>query len=103
MIHRLGPKCVAWAVPNGGKQSDWERIRGWKSGTVTGALDITVLWPGGCAFIEMKSGSGAVSPGQRDMLNRLRRAGHSCAVFRKPETALDWLRSIGAPIMVARV
>ena len=97
-IARLAPGAIVWAVPNGSKDTDWQRMRKTKEGARAGVPDLTIVWSGGCAFIEMKGGQTPVSKPQRAMLNRLYRAGQHCGVFRDPFLALDYLRSVGCPI-----
>jgi hypothetical protein len=66
-----------------------------------GALDLTVVWNRGVAFMEFKDGVKMPTPQQVDMLNLLTRAGHHCGVFRQEKSAIDWLRSIGAPFRMS--
>lgn len=86
------------AVPNGGRQTDWSRLRGQRMGVVAGQPDLGIDWRGGAAVIEMKDGQDLPRPNQVDRLNRLHRMGKNVAVCRTAEGALRWLRSIGAPV-----
>ena len=86
------------AVPNGGRQSDWARLRGERMGVVAGQPDLGIDWSGGSAVIEMKNGAEMPRTNQVDRLNRLHRMGKNVAVCRTADGAIKWLRSIGAPI-----
>jgi hypothetical protein len=90
------------AVPNGGRQSDWARLRGERMGVVAGQPDLGIDWTGGAAVIEMKNGKEMPRPNQVDRLNRLHRMGKNVAVCRTVAGAIQYLRSIGAPIPEVR-
>ena len=97
-LRMCGPSVIAWAVPNAAKRTRWAAAKAKREGMVAGALDLTLVWKGGQAFVEFKNGRDMPTPSQRDMLNRLYRAGHHCGVFRTGECLLEWLRSLGAPV-----
>ena len=86
------------AVPNGGRQTDWARLRGERMGVIAGQPDLGFDWAGGAAVIEMKNGTDMPRPNQVTRLNRLHRMGKSVAVCRTAQGALAWLKSVGAPI-----
>lgn len=90
------------AVPNGGRQSDWARLRGERMGVVAGQPDLGIDWTGGAAVIEMKNGKEMPRPNQVDRLNRLHRMGKNVAVCRTAAGAIQYLRSVGAPIPEVR-
>lgn len=92
------PHITFHAVPNGGRQSDWARLRGERMGVVAGQPDLGFDWTGGSAVIEMKNGKDMPRPNQVDRLNRLHRMGKNVAVCRTPEGAIAWLRLMGAPV-----
>lgn len=100
MVKRLRncPHLAYHAVPNGGRQSDWARLRGERMGVVAGQPDIGLDWVGGAAVIEIKNGKEMPRPNQVDRLNLLHRIGKHVAVCRTVDGAVGWLRSIGAPI-----
>jgi hypothetical protein len=101
LVNRLKRDCrgVAFhAVPNGGRQTDWARIRGEKMGVVAGQPDLGIDWLGGSAVIEMKDGREMPRPNQVERLNKLHRMGKKVAVCRTADGALRWLASIGAPV-----
>jgi hypothetical protein len=101
LINRLKRDCphIAFhAVPNGGRQTDWARIRGEKMGVVAGQPDLGLDWVGGSAVIEMKDGREMPRPNQVARLNRLYGMGKSVAVCRTADGALTWLAGLGAPI-----
>ncbi len=86
------------AVPNGGRQSEYAKVRGERMGVVAGQPDLGLDWPGNSAVIEMKNGNDMPRPSQIDRLNRLNRMGKNVAVCRTAEGAIAWLRSVGAPV-----
>ena len=91
------PHLAFHAVPNGGRQSDWSRLRGERMGVVAGQPDLGLDWTAGSAVIEMKNGKEMPRPNQVDRLNRLHRMGKNVAVCRTADGAIRWLRSRGAP------
>jgi len=100
-VRRIKRDCrgiAIHAVPNGGRQSDWARIRAEKMGVVAGEPDLGLDWKGGAARIEFKDGREMPRQNQVERLNQLHRLGKNVAVCRTPEGALGWLASIGAPV-----
>lgn len=100
--HMICPGVDIFAVPNAGRRTAWEQRQRNREGMKSGALDLVATWPGGVAFLEFKNGTEMPSPNQRDRLNLYVRQGHHAGVFRRPETALEWLRSLGAPFIDRR-
>ena len=86
------------AVPNGGRQTDWARIRGERMGVVAGWPDLQFDWLGGEALVEMKDGQELPRRNQVDCLNRLHRMGKHVAVCRTYAGVIIFLRQIGAPV-----
>lgn len=99
LMHTMAPSVDVLAIPNAGKSTDWERIQRWKEGARRGALDLIITWNRGVFFAEFKDGQKMPSKDQRARLNRYFRMGHHCGVYRKPETLIEHLRSIGAPFI----
>jgi hypothetical protein len=97
-VAKVAPSLIVWAVPNAGKRTSWEVGKAKREGMVSGALDLTIAWNHGVAFIEFKAGSTAPTANQRIMLNRLYRAGHHCGVFRTSTSLIGWLKDRGAPV-----
>jgi hypothetical protein len=94
------PGVAIFAVPNGGKRSQWAAMKAKREGMKAGVLDLVCTWPGrGVAFLEFKNGVEMPNENQRDRLNMLMRQGHHCGVFRRSETALEFLRAAGAPFV----
>ena len=92
------PKVLIAAVPNS-QTTQWQKNRAKKEGAVWGFPDLICLAPCGfVAFIEFKSARGQPAQHQVACLNRLSRMGFPVAVFRKPESAIRWLRSLGFPV-----
>jgi hypothetical protein len=95
----LCPAVNIFAVPNAGRRTQWEVNKAKREGMKSGALDLVCTWNRGVAFLEFKNGTDLPSPNQREQLNTLYRQGHHCGVFRQEQSALDFLRSIGAPFI----
>ena len=101
LVNRLKKECPQMAfhaVPNGGRQSDWARIRGERMGVIAGQPDLGLDWAGGSAVIEMKAARDMPRPDQVARLNRLHRMGKKVAVCRTASGALTWLAKVGAPV-----
>jgi hypothetical protein len=104
MMATIAPAVDCLAIPNAGKGSDWERLRRWREGARAGALDLQMTWKPsattrGIFFAEFKDGEKPPTKGQRDRLNLYYRQGHSCGVYRRPETLIAHLRDAGAPFI----
>lgn len=95
----LCPAVNIFSVPNAGRRTQWEVNKAKREGMKSGALDLVATWNRGVAFLEFKNSDDMPTPNQRDQLNLLYRQGHHCGVFRQEQSALDWLRSIGAPFI----
>lgn len=93
------PAVDVFAVPNGGKRSQWAAMKAKREGMKAGVLDLVCTWNRGVAFIEFKDGSAMPDANQRERLNMLTRQGHWCGVFRQETSALEFLRSVGAPFV----
>jgi hypothetical protein len=95
------PSVRLFAIPNAGKRTAWSAMQVKREGLVTGFPDIGCHWEGGIAFVEFKTRTGALSNDQIRELNQLHANGHPCGVFRSADTAIAWLRSLGAPFLAA--
>jgi len=98
------PGVDLFAVPNGGKRSQWAAMKAKREGMKAGALDLVATWERtefttGVAFLEFKDGTSMPDANQRDRLNLLTRQGHNCGVFRQEASALEFLRRCGAPFL----
>jgi hypothetical protein len=98
-VRMLCPAVAVFAVPNGGKRSQWAAMKAKREGMKAGVLDLVCHWASGVAFLEFKNGTDMPDANQRDRLNMLTRQGHHCGVFRQEESALRFLRSAGAPFI----
>ncbi len=98
-IRMVAPAVRLVATPNGAKRTQWAAMRAKQEGMSKGFPDLLAIWPGGIAFIEMKSRTGSLSPEQIDWLNWLHRAGFPCGAFRSVESAVAFLRASGAPLL----
>ena len=97
------PELITSSVTNEGVRSVFGGVRMKRKGLLPGYPDIIVLWPDGWAFIEFKGfdargQAGKLSPAQIATCNRIHRMGHPVAMFYGAQAAVDWLRSVGAPI-----
>lgn len=96
----LCPAVDIFAVPNGGKRSQWAAMKAKREGMRAGVLDLVCTWPGGgVAFIEMKDGTSMPDANQRERLNLYTRQCHFCGVFRQEASALEFLKRCGAPFV----
>lgn len=98
-LARQAPGCSAFAVPNAGKRSDWERLQRHREGARAGVPDLIITWNHGIFFAEFKDGQKSATREQRDRLNTLYRQGFRCGVYRNGETLLHHLREAGAPFL----
>lgn len=97
-IKRDAPHIAVHATPNGGHQTSWMRLNGWKLGTYSGWPDLSFDWRGGSAHIEFKDGDGRPDKDQIACLNRLHRMGKPVAICRTKGGAIAWLKRVGAPL-----
>lgn len=100
-IRKYCPRLFVFAIPNA-TRGDWSKLRQQREGAVYGATDLVITWSGGCAFIEMKDGTGRPEVRQIEFMNRLHGQGHHVALCRSMDGAVTWLRSIGAPVPEVR-
>lgn len=98
LMSAIAPRVVIYANVNAARRTQWEAAKAKAEGMLAGVSDMTCLWTGGVAWIEFKSGTGRLSPQQREFAERLMRAEQLFAVCRTPEGAARWLRSVGAPV-----
>jgi hypothetical protein len=98
------PGIIVASIANEGRRSTFSGQRMKAQGLTPGMPDIVVLWDGGMAFVEFKGfaangQAGKLSPAQIAACNKIHRNGHPVACFFRAESALKWLRSIGAPLV----
>lgn len=98
---KKAPSIAFIAVPNGAQRTAWAGIKAKQEGLQPGFPDGIVIWPGGIAFVEIKTRAGDLSDQQHIWLNWLTKAGFNVGVFRAVETCLWWLFDLGAPIDMA--
>jgi hypothetical protein len=94
------PAVDIFAVPNGGKRTQWAQMKAKREGMKAGVLDLVCTWPGGgVAFVEFKNGRDMPDANQRERLNLYMRQNHHCGVFRQEKSALEFLMRCGAPFI----
>lgn len=113
-LRKTSPKITARAIPNEGKRGFKAQRAIKRGGVVAGTFDTLIFWdpddattadcPRSVAMIEFKGFTAAGRPGvlsqdQIDFGNDLHRKGHAVACCFTAAAALDFLRSLGAPIM----
>ena len=103
LMRIAGPSVEMRALPNAGKRNPAQAR---KEGIRAGLFDVGVWWNRGHAVLEMKGYSGGrpgkLSSAQIEFGNRLFDMGHHVACFFTPETAVQWLALIGAPVRPLR-
>lgn len=88
--------CVVYHTPNGGRRSHKTAKLMKRIGTLSGVFDITILAPVGRAFfMEVKHGSGRLSPEQEVFRMALIRMGHPYCVVRSLDDAILALETWG--------
>ncbi len=95
-IKRNFARVKVAAVPNGGKRGQKALNQARREGAWWGFVDLLVIGrPQLVAFIEIKNGTEMPRQNQIDAINWLHRAGHHVGVFRRADSAVEWLRGIG--------
>lgn len=111
-LRKTCPHIMVAAIPNAAKRGFKAQHQARKEGLQTGAFDTLVTWdightspdcPATMAMIEFKGfdarqRAGELSQAQIDFGNRLHKQGHKVACFFSAKSAIEWLRSLGAPI-----
>ena len=105
LVRTAAPTVLIYANANAGKRNPRQA---WREGIMAGVFDYDARWhfPGG-AQVEFKGydargRAGGLSQAQIDFGNRLHRLGHPVACFFTPAAAVEWLRSLGAPVRGVR-
>lgn len=99
-MRSLAPRVRLVATPNGGRDSDWQRLRKIREGMSPGFPDLTAIAePRLVAFLEIKAKAGSLSSEQINWLNFLHSAGFPCGCFRSVETAVAFLRRHDFPFI----
>lgn len=102
-VRKRYPDIILSSFANEGKRGKRLAARMKGLGLLAGMADITCIWDGGSAYLEFKGWQASGRPGklsvqQIETLNRIHRNGHAVGCFYSARTALDWLRSLGAPV-----
>lgn len=97
------PEIITASIANEAKRSTFGGARKKSAGLTPGMPDIVVVWDGGMAFVEFKGATksgqwGRLSQPQIEVCNKIHRNGHPVGCFFTATGALEWLRSVGAPI-----
>ena len=97
---RLSPGLVVLSIPNGGRRNRKEAARMKTTGTLAGASDLLIIWPGRVCFCELKA-PGRIkrtSEAQDIFIDRMKAFGHLALVADSVEAVEGFLRANGAPI-----
>lgn len=97
MRYSLPREVVFFHVPNGGKRTKAEAGIFKAMGVVSGIPDLIIAWPGTVLAVELKAGSGASTPLQKDMQDRLKAVGWHVAEIRSLDEFIALLGRVGAP------
>jgi hypothetical protein len=99
----VAPEIAVFHVANGGLRSKTEAARLKWLGVLAGVPDLVlVLSKGRCAFWEVKTPKGGLSPEQRAFIDRLTVLGHSWGIVRSIEDARRELAALGIETKEAR-
>lgn len=103
-VRRKWPSVVISSFANEGKRGKRMAAKMKGMGLLAGMPDTVIVWDGGMAFIEWKGwaasgAAGKLSQQQIETCNRIHRNGHPVACFFRAQTALNWLRGLGAPLV----
>lgn len=105
VVATLRRTCKAvrvFAVPNGGKRTQWAARKAKREGMSKGWPDLGIVYADGIAWVEMKAARTMPDDDQVETLNWLHARGHHVAVCRDVEGVISWLASIGAPVRPLR-
>ena len=76
------PRLMIFAVPNGGSRNVIEAKKLKATGTLRGASDLIVNFPGKSVYIEVKTDTGVQSDAQIDFQNRIEALGMDYHIVR---------------------
>lgn len=93
-LHKCAhPDVIYWHTPNGGKQTDGQRIHGYKMGVLSGFPDFAMLRHGKPHFIEFKVGYNKLTEDQEKVEQRIRAQGLPYVVIRTIDEFMDLMKS----------
>lgn len=69
------PRCLIFAVPNGGTRNIREAMTFKSTGTLAGVSDLIIVMDKKVIFVEVKYGKGKQSEGQKDFQKRVEALG----------------------------
>lgn len=98
------------AIPNAGKRGRGAVAQVKREGIAAGFPDVMCLWAAGAganaiphiAYVEFKSAKGKMSANQDEWIERLANLGFPVSVQRDADSAIEWLRGLGAPFIDRR-
>lgn len=70
------PRCIIFAVPNGGSRDQLEAMKLRDTGVLAGVSDLIIILPNKTLFVEMKIDGGRQSDKQIDFENRVKSLGY---------------------------
>ncbi len=102
-VRKHAPSVIVSSFANEGKRGLRLAAKMKGQGLLAGMADLTFIWDGGAAYVEVKGFDargtpGKLSPQQVATLNRIHRNGHPVGCFYTATAALGFLRRLGAPI-----
>jgi hypothetical protein len=97
----LMPPAVFWHTPNGGARSRVEGAIFKGLGVKAGFPDIALLYDSQLYLLELKAPSGRLSDPQREMIERLIRAGARVGIAYSLEQAIGKIQGWGLPLRIA--
>jgi hypothetical protein len=85
------PRCLIFAIPNGGNRNKIEAMKFKATGLLAGASDLVVILPNFVAFVELKTDLGIQSEVQKDFQNRVDALGFEYIIIKSLEQFKQWL------------
>ena len=85
------PRCLIFAIPNGGNRNKIEAMKFKATGLLAGASDLVVVLPNFVAFVELKTEIGTQSDPQIDFEERISKLGFEYIIIKSLEQFKQWL------------
>jgi len=96
LVYKMRPEIVRFSVPNGGLRNATVQTKLINEGLLPGMTDLGFCFERGRTFwLEMKTRTGALRDEQKGVRFKLQALGHSWAMARSVDEALDHLAQHG--------